>query len=58
MSTILTYEVLGSALETLMNLKKKYLLKFYGKFNTDIVVRTSITVRFTVMIASKKKGLK
>ena len=60
MSIILTYDVFGRALDTLMNLfgKRNLLSRSKVKSLTYIVVNTSMTVKLTVMMASKKKGLK
>ena len=65
MSIILTYEVFGRAFDTLINLCGKEckisrlpLIFFQHFFLTYIVVNTSMTVKLTVMMASKKKGLK
>ena len=58
-SIIFTYEVFGSAFDTLMNLERNIAVNMGTLFcYTYIVVNTSITVRLTVIMASKKKGLK
>ena len=61
MSIILTYEVFGSELDTLINLIEggdHPSTQTNITTPTYIVVNTNITVKLTVMIASKKKGLK